>query len=334
MTWDVKDCHMKVLFVSSGNNKKFKIAPFIKSQGDSLKRSHIFVNNFSIRGKGFTGYLKNIFRLKKHLSQQTYDIIHAHYALTGWVVLLAAFSEKRVLSYMGSDSCGLSQKTPIDLIYSFALIFQAFLIQFVFPILIVKSDNLSKPIICKNKLYVLPNGVDFDMFKPLNKNKCRNELGLDLNKKLLLFLGNPESKGKNISLARNAVESLHNDQVELLVPYSFEHEYLALYYNACDALILSSLKEGSSNVVKEAMACNCPIVATDVGDVKWVIGDTPGCYVSTFGTQDVAAKLQQALKYSEKYGSTQGRKRLIALGLDSETIAKRLIDVYKSVLQK
>lgn len=101
--------------------------------------------------------------------------------------------------------------------------------------------------------------------------------------------------------------------------------------NAADVLLLTSRYEGSPNVIKEAMACNCPIVATDVGDIRWIIGDTEGCYLTSFDPGDVASKLQLALKFGRR---TRGRERLIELGLDSVSVAKRIVQLYQDVIEK
>ena len=122
--------------------------------------------------------------------------------------------------------------------------------------------------------------------------------------------------------------------VVLVAPYPVTHETVEKYLNSVDVLVVPSLMEGSPNVVKEAMACNCPVVATPMGDVAWLFGDEPGYYLAGFEPEDVAAKISQALAFSKAQGRTQGRKRLIALGLDSTTIAKRLTDVYADVLSK
>ena len=102
-----------------------------------------------------------------------------------------------------------------------------------------------------------------------------------------------------------------------------------MYLNAADALVLTSLWEGSPNVIKEAMACNLPIVSTDVGDVKEVIGDTEGCYITSYEPSDVAGKIKLALDFGKR---TNGREKIKHLEIN--TIAKRIIDVYNEVLQK
>ena len=101
--------------------------------------------------------------------------------------------------------------------------------------------------------------------------------------------------------------------------------------NNVDMLLVTSLKETGPLVVKEAMACNLPVVSTDVGDVKWLFGNEPGYYVTSFDPKVVAEKIKLAVEFKEKYEKTNGRERILALGLDSETIAKKIISLYKKV---
>lgn len=102
--------------------------------------------------------------------------------------------------------------------------------------------------------------------------------------------------------------------------------------NSSDFLLLTSFREGSPQVIKEAMACNCPIVSTDVGDIKWVIGNTEGCYLTTFDPKVVAEKLKMAIEFAQTKGRTNGRDRIIQLGLDAESVAKKVLEVYQKVL--
>jgi teichuronic acid biosynthesis glycosyltransferase TuaC len=90
---------------------------------------------------------------------------------------------------------------------------------------------------------------------------------------------------------------------------------------------LTSLHEGSPNIIKEAMACNCPIVSTDVGDVRDVVSGTEGCYVTTYDPEDIAEKLKSALQFNKR---TAGREKI--QHLDSNIIAHKIISIYKTIL--
>jgi len=130
------------------------------------------------------------------------------------------------------------------------------------------------------------------------------------------------------------MDLLNDSQVELIILNGINHVEIPKYLNSADVLLVTSLWEGSPNIIKEAMACNCPIVSTNVGDVEWVIGNTEGCYLTTFNPQDVAKKIKLALQYAKEKGRTRGRDRIIELGLESEIVARKLINVYEGVLDK
>jgi len=94
---------------------------------------------------------------------------------------------------------------------------------------------------------------------------------------------------------------------------------------------LTSKWEGSPNIIKEAKACNIPIVCTDVGDVRWLLDGVDGCYITSQNPNDIADKLHRALSFNKR---TTGREKLIQLGLDSTIIAQRIIEIYENVLNK
>ncbi|TNE59806.1 MAG: glycosyltransferase, partial [Bacteroidetes bacterium] len=161
---------------------------------------------------------------------------------------------------------------------------------------------------------------------------CREALGLDPEKRYVLFLGNTEDTNKNYALVKAAVELLNRPDVELLNVFGVPHDTVVQYLNSVDVFTLCSFGEGSPNVVKEAMTCNCPMVVTPAGDAAWVVSDTPGCYVSTYDPADFARQLDAALEFAATTRRTRGRARIQELGLDSEAVADKIINVYRKVL--
>jgi teichuronic acid biosynthesis glycosyltransferase TuaC len=322
---------MKVLFVCSGNNKNFDIVPFIKEQGEALRKQGVDIGYYPVIGKGLPGYIRAGFRLKKHLKQNPYDLVHAHFTLSGWAAVIGAGKIPVVLSVMGSDAYGEYIGVNRIQFSSRLYMFLTWLIQPFVKIIISKSENIEKHVYMKAKSFVIPNGVDVDKFKPVS---CElNEfIHLKKNKKLILFIGKPDNIRKNFPLAQEAVARLKMDNVELVNPYPLKHNEVPGYLNAADVLIHTSLMEGSPNLVKEAMACNCPVVSTDIGDVKWLFGNTPGYYITSFNAKDIQEKLQAALEFSEEEGRTKGERRIAELGLGAEPIAKKIKGLYHKIL--
>lgn len=322
---------MRVLFVCSGNVTGFEIVPFIKEQGEALRRQGITVDYFPVIGKGISGYLKAGLKLRKELKHKQYDVIHGHFTLSAWASVIGARKTPVVVSLMGSDAYGEYVGENKVIFSSRYLTVLTWLIQPFVKALISKSANIEKYVYQKSKSFIIPNGIDANKFHAV-KEGFRNELGLNPAKKQVLFLGSKKSVRKNISLVEQAMKYLNPEEVELINPYPVAHSEVPKYLNSAHVLAVCSYMEGSPNVVKEAMACNCPMVATDIGDVKWVLGNTPGCYLSSFDPKEYAEKLKLALKFAEEQGRTKGEERIKELGLDSETIAKRVIEVYKMAI--
>jgi teichuronic acid biosynthesis glycosyltransferase TuaC len=323
---------MKVLFVCSGNSKEFEIVPFIKEQGESLKWEGIDVDYYPVRGKGLMGYIKSGFQLRKILKHKNYNLIHAHYTFSGWTALIGARRKiPVVLSLMGTDANGEYKGQHKIAFSSRVSWFLTWLIQPYVKAIISKSDNIEESVYKKDRSYIIPNGVNMQKFQPNGTFQNGHSLAVN-GKKKALFLGSKTKTGKNFPLAEAAVQQLEN--VELVCPYPVGHNDVPKYLNEADVLLFPSFMEGSPNVIKEAMACNCPIVSTDVGDVKWVFGETKGCYISSFDPKDFATKIKMAINAQAHNGRTNGRQRIIELGLDQETVAKRIKAVYQKALDK
>mgnify|MGYP006286194231 CR=1 FL=1 len=310
---------LRILFVSSGNAGKESI--IIANQADSLRKAGLQVELFLIKGAGFWGYLKNIIPLRKHLKKNKYDIVHSHYSFSGFVASLS-FAKPLIVSLMGSDIHETkSRKYKI----SFFRVF------FGWDYTIVKSDRM---MIRGKKTAIIPNGVDLDKFFPMKKSQCIKKLGWHSSKINVLFAGDPARIVKNFSLTEKAVALFDDEYIELHSLGGVTHEKIPFLINASDIVMLTSLWEGSANVIKEAMACNCPVVSTDVGDVSWLFGEEPRHYLAGFTPEEVAKKVKEAIEFSKNKGRTNGRARLKELGLDEESVSRRIIDVYLKCLKK
>jgi len=305
---------MKVLFVCSGNSKLYGISSITKEQGESLRNVGIFLNYFIIKGKGIVGYLKNTFKLRQYLKYNQFDLIHAHFYLSGIIASLAA-NQPIVVSLMGSDvKTKFICKRIITHFYKYK-----------WNAVIVKSERMKDELGFSDAI-VIPNGVDFSKFKYIDMNIARKKVHFN-NHKYIIFVSNPRRKVKNIKLAKAAFELINNADIRFEVVNGVKHEMMPYYLNACNVLLLTSLWEGSPNVIKEALACNCPIVSTDVGDVRKMICEIDGCYVTSFNPQDIALKLNYVLELSKR---TNAREKI--RHLDSERIAKKIFTVYRTVL--
>ncbi len=293
----------------------------IRCQLKTLTDGSIEVITLPIRNGGILGYLSAFFKIKKAVHHNQIELIHAHYGLTAFITRIAT-SKPVVCSIMGSE------------------IFSGFFLRKLVKIFaghfwnatIVKSSKMQHYLKLEN-INVIPNGVSLEAFYNISKTTSKKRLSLSYKETVLFVSVDPNSKVKNLSLAHEAIKLLNDFNIELQVISRIPISELVYFFNAADALILTSLSEGSPNVIKEAMACNCPIVSTDVGDVAEIIEGVEGCFLASFDPEDFAQKIKLALEFSRTKGRTKGRERIIQLGLDSETIANKLVEVYKRVLK-
>lgn len=304
---------MKVLFVASGNKAVGSVSAFVQSQFDSLRQLGLDMIMYPVVGHGWRSYLRAGREVRRIVRAESVDIVHAHYSICGLVASLACLytRTKVVVSILGSF--------PRQ---NFKWRWVRFFIKHIWDETLVKSQRTADQL--GLDLPVIPNGVNLEQFKLIDFNEARRMCGFEEGKKYVVWCSNPDRPEKRFRLAQQAVEVLHDDSVELHPVFNRTHDDVVKYMCAADVLLLTSVSEGSPNVIKEAMACNCPIVSTDVGDVRVRLKNVDSSYVADVDTPEaLSVCLAKALASSYR---TNGREVLLSEGLTADIVAQKIVD--------
>lgn len=307
---------MKVLIVASYNKNRF--APFIVEQAEALKRHGCEIEYLGLQGKGIKGYLKNLPALRHRIQAFRPDVIHAHYGLSG---LLANLQRRLpvVTTYHGSD---INEKK----VFRFSKIAMRHSAWNIF--VSQKTLDIAQP---KKHYSLLPCGIDLSEVQLTEKSEARRKMKLDEKKKYVLFAGAFDNAVKNAPLAKETIALMQKENVELLELKGYSREEVTLLMCAADAFLMTSFTEGSPQVIKEALACGCPIVSVDVGDVQERVEGVEGCYVATTREpKELAVLLQKTFDFQ---GKTKGREKIITDGLDNSQVADKLMSLYNIVVK-
>ena len=341
---------MKLLVLASDKGGKF--VPFIEEQIVALQQVGVEIIRYGVTGKGITGYLRELPALCRFIRAERPDLIHAHYGLCGLLANLQR-SVPVVTTYHGSD-------INVPSIRRFSKIAMRLSAHNIF----VSKRNVAlafrlSPFAfrLKKRSTLLPCGVNIPKPWTELQNKLVGQLTLNqwvqsvLNKEVknILFAGafdnkvkDPESAKEAIALCNSAIGNgqwdmgindqspIANRAINLIELKGYNRDQVnALMYN-CDALLMTSKTEGSPQVIKEAMACGCPIVSVDVGDVAERTSGVEGCHVvPSREPKDIAEAILQSIAYE---GKTNGRDKIIEMGLSNDQVAEQLVEIYKSIL--
>lgn len=332
---------MKILVVSRYKEKyPSRQAPFVTEQAEAVRALGHEIEYYLVKGS----YIKQYFALRKKIKEYKPDIIHAHYGLTAIIAELQSLVPVVTTFHNGETHrwyvnlvSSLCSKLANHVIYVAPHIRQK---------LYFKAQNYS----------IIPCGISLGDCFVMDRAAARKELKWDANKKYILFGGAFYNLRKNYPLLRSAVELLtgHNDWkpiewgeelggIACIEMWKRTRRECMLMMNACDVFALPTKNEGSPQALKEAMAVNCPIVATDVSDIKYMFGNLPGHYVlaNKKGTpadwvgdessvNEMAEALKKALAFEER---TKGRERLVEIEYTNELIAKKIIRIYEGILR-
>lgn len=309
---------MKVLAVTSIYPVKRDpgLGAFVATQIDALRNLGVDVDVvFLDVTRSKWELIGGISEVRRLVRSGDYDIAHAHFGYNG-VPLALQNRIPFVVSFCGTDLASPKLR-PISRWVSRRA-----------SASIVKSQEMAQYLDVPS--HVIPNGIDLDHFQPMSRLRARQRLGLPEKGRLALFISNPDRPEKRYELADRAIQTVrgHGHGIDPLVVFNKPHSDLPAYMNAADLLLLTSSREGSPNAVKEAMACNLPIVSTDVGDVRQVIGDTENCVLAEASPDDIADGIERILETPRR---TNGRASMAELS--SEAVGKRIVNIYERVLE-
>jgi glycosyltransferase involved in cell wall biosynthesis len=308
--------------------------PFVTEQGESLRKAGCDVDYFLVRGN----YVKAVGALKAKIREFKPDIVHAHFGLSAitaelqsLVPVVTTFHNGETLNWHVNLLSSLFSLRAKHVIY---------VAQHVRDLSYFKAKNYS----------IIPCGVSLEDCFLMDKAEARKQLGWSDDKKYIMFGGAFSNERKNYALLKQAVDILNHTHHTLHITpdiiciemKDLSRAECVLRMNACDLFALPSHSEGSPQALKEAMACNCPCLATDIADVKDLFGDEPGHWIlrnprktherwdgDENSLDEMVALLKETLAFE---GRTKGRERILELELSNEQVARRLIKIYESVI--
>ena len=276
-------------------------------------------------------YVAAIPEVRRLARSGAYDLVHAHYGLSGFV---ASFQPLPLLiSFCGDDLLGTPDGHGSTTWKSKLIRRMSRYAARRADAIICKSEELRLSLprtVERRRAHVIGNGVDTQHFKPGDRGAARKQLGIDLSELLILF---PHSRRqwavKRFDLAEAAVRSLgaQGMKTRLWVVNGVSPAAMPVYYQAADCLLLTSDHEGSPNVVKEALCCDLPVVSVDAGDVRRWFSLTKGCYMVDRDPRAIADGLRTVLTRGVRVDGTRVRSEL---GLD--TVSRLVMSVYREAV--
>jgi glycosyltransferase involved in cell wall biosynthesis len=301
----------------------------------ALRNAGLEVDLYFVNGRANRlNYFGMPFGFLRRMRARRYDVVHVHHAFCGLVATLQravpvvwTFHEGEI----SGDTRDALREHPIrHIAYSKRL--KRFVARRVDAIIVV-AEHLGERLGRPDAVW-LPAGVDMDLFVPMDSAQARRALGLPEGRRYVLFPSSPSRVEKRYDLARRAVELLRESSpaardVELLTLDNVPHDRVPLYINASELMLMTSAFEASPVTIREALACNVPVLCTDVGDARAVLGGVPGCAIVDADPAEIARALATALAGPRR---VEGRARMESYSL--ERSVRELQDIYARVARE
>ena len=350
---------MKVLIVQVGtpvNPNDFKPEQLIEQptllHGNQFFQYYEIVNNLQTR-TSLSGYgnevhfvyftdrksplkvFKSAMQIRKLVRTHNIDLVNLYWGGISSLAAAIICPTSFVVSFLGSDIYGSYKPGGGKTFFGRILSLCSQLTGVFADGIIVMSNKMKQKIWAMNraKVAVIPEGIDVQKFWPKNKQECRRRLGWDEQAPIFIFFSSAEGiYVKNLPLAKATLAHVqaHLPNAQMVLVHGVKHDALIDYYNAADALLLCSYHEGSNNSIKEALACNCPVVTVDVGDGRERLQQVHPSYVSeAFDPEELATSLVEILRSQKRSNGSEhvGEVSLAASGY-------KISEFYKTLAEK
>jgi teichuronic acid biosynthesis glycosyltransferase TuaC len=321
---------IRVLAVIPGTGKDASFM-FLRRQLQSLKRVGVEVREIYLHSRTSPLYL---FRTRKLLAKEISDfrpdVIHSQYGTVTSLLCCTVSSAPLVITFRGSD---LNRHLSVTWLRGqLSILFSQVSALRASQIICVSRQLLDRLWWGRHKSTVLPTGVNLDMFSQTSVAEARAALNWDPTERIVLFCGGTEPGAKGLNLVQAAVRCAEKavGSIRLFVlDGSFPSETVPLYLNAADCLAFASLNEGSPNIVKEALACNLPIVSVDVGDVRERLEGVSPSQIVHRDSREFGVALADILQTRKR---SNGREKVREFSEDAT--AFRLLSLYRGALRR
>lgn len=319
---------MRILVVSNHwgrSDTKTFAGHFVDRQINSLREIGCQISTFDV---GINHSPRVLIQKLRQLQKQSLnvDLVHARYGTI--VAILSVFSGKpTIITFAGSD---ILPGASISKFRTYAGIFLSNFASCFSSAIICVSDEMRQALWWKkDSALVIPDGVDLSIFTPGDQMEARQKLGWIGDHPIAIINAARDPENKGLPLAFEAIEFVKTaiPNVELKIIQGIHPDEMPLCYRAADVLICASRQEGSPNVIKEALACNLPVVSTPVGDAKIRLQGVFPSEVVPRDKQLMGIALINILKLRKR---SNGREHVLELGL--ENIARQVHEVYSMVL--
>lgn len=312
------------------------LGTFVEQQIKGLRQIGLDVDVMFINRieKGMKEYLKLGGPVRARVASFQPDIVHVMYGGVMADKVTCAVSDRPVIvSFCGADLLGEPLVGYVRTFIARYGVWASHRAARRASGIVVKSRNLQDALpddIDRSKIRIIPNGVNLERFKPMDKSEARRVLGWQEESAVVLFVTLSGHSRKRPDLAQEAVLRIKgcDRRVDFQIMQGVPHKRVPLWLNASDVLILTSVQEGGVNVVKEAMACNLPIVSVDVGDVRERLNGVRLCAITEPTPEALGHALGEILRHG---GRSDGRDHLRDLTLVA--VAERLKQFYLHTLR-